>query len=513
MFQFHIGLMYQHKSKHYSTIWLKNKISEARHESEDELKKEFPNCNIKIKDINAEIGKKPQVTTIKDIVSCLVTELDLVIFEFSDNNPNVLIEFGIRLNSKKPFLIIKNKKAKTELPSNVRNELYITYSEQDGFFSSDLAQKIVAFARFSLPSSNHIHDKDCRQRKLTENISSGFEKTWPHHDKLFEISIDYEDTLNINKEFANDLRQLKLTEKFKYIGLEEALSWIRLCNDPEYRTYRDSLDLIRKEISKMLDEVYANGVSNIDFVCLGAGGGMKETVIVRRILERQKDLYFYLVDASIEMLCMSLIFFVNHLKGFEGRISGKGILCDIRTYLSSIPKLSFELRTGLYSLLGNSIGNYPETSLLKSTRHMMEYDDYILIDAQLLPEDQNEKMVKEKFVNSYDNPYFKEFAMTPLLKAGITKSDGVVKVEMVRHHPRLPDRAYTIQYYFKFTNEINTKYGVSFRKGDSIQLGYSIKYDLGVLKDIISKAGFKIINSYVSADKYYGVVLAQKSEQ
>jgi uncharacterized SAM-dependent methyltransferase len=507
MSTFTVGLMYQFESSYYTKTWLETHVQRACIESEKELSKLYPGCRIKIENLESKYGRSQSKTTVKDNVSELIRNLDLVIFEFSDNNPNVMIEFGIRISLNKPYLIIKNEDSPKPLPSNISNDYYTSYNKEHTYFSSTLAELIIKTA-----SANVSRKSDKPHNGLNKDvpiIHKSVSKTNKFVGKLLDIFVDFRATAEMKQEFDEDVRRRHIGEKFRYTGFDEALAWRNLCMDADYRPYWDSVELLQSRMSSILEGVYTPERKEIDFFCLGVGSGMKEKVVIKRILRNQSKLDFYLVDASIEMICFSLMFYSQQLNGYEENISWRGIMGDFTSNLPPIPKIH-KGRTGLYALLGNTIGNYPEYLLLDAINGMMEAGDYVMIDAQILP-NKDDKEIKKEIARSYDNPLLRKFVMTSLQRIkGFSEDCGEVDVIIEdKHHDFEHEHAYTVKYDWVFGK--NTKFGgYEYKKNQHIGLGFSVKYDLDLLCKIINDCGFIVKNRHIHKNKYYAIVLAQK---
>jgi uncharacterized SAM-dependent methyltransferase len=508
MESYSIGLMYQFESKWYSKTWLESNISDARRDAERVLSKKIPGIKLTTHAVTPGSGSRP---TLKETISEHLEKLDLVIFEFSDNNPNVMIEFGIRLRSQKPYLIIKSEDADTLLPSNVSNEFCVMYSTGNDFFSGQLAERIIKIAERA-----YVRVEQSLDGGETDHGPVSYKKKpWPFAEKLFEVFVDYEETKNLRKDFYDNVRRRYINEKFRYTGINEATAWNNLCSELQYRPYWDSVDLLQKRLPEVLTNVYSDKVTQVDFVCLGIGSGQKEKIILDAILDKQEDLNFYLVDASIEMLGLSLHYYVTHLKDYEGRISAIGLLADLTMGLSTKPKVFPEKRPSLFALLGNTIGNYSEQPLLRSIRGMMEKDDCIMIDAQLLPKDVPEDEIENEIRKSYDNTLFKRFVMAPLLRVGVSENSGRVDVNIPHSHPEgLHGRAFTARYDWVFSKDVSGQCGdseVNFYSESRVGLGFSVKYDIDFLCSLITNCGFKVLKTFLWHKNYYGLVLAQRT--
>jgi len=334
-------------------------------------------------------------------------------------------------------------------------------------------------------------------------------------EKLFEIFVDYKGITSLRSDFYKDVERGYIDERFRYTGMNEAVAWSNLCFDNLYRPYWDSVNLLKAKLPDLLSVVYNDGVSQIDFVCLGVGSGFKEKIILDNLLARQDELNFYLVDASIEMLGLSLSYYVSHLANYEDRINAVGVLCDLNSRLGPKPNIFPGSRPSLFALLGNTIGNYSEQSLIRSVEGMMEKGDFIMIDAQLLPKDVNDDEIEMEILRSYDNVYFKTFVMTPLLRVKVGEHDGKVEVNILHHHPEgLAGRMFTVRYDWIFSRDVEGRIDrdITFPKGSRIGLGFSVKYDIDALHDLISKSGLTVLKTCFTDNNYYGVVLAQRTE-
>jgi Histidine-specific methyltransferase, SAM-dependent len=88
-------------------------------------------------------------------------------------------------------------------------------------------------------------------------------------------------------ELTEGIRDGEIDQKFLYWEPSAANRWIDLCNNSEYEYHKISTDLISKRIKEIMSIIVANSnVTLFDFVNLGAGGGYKDYVILKNLVER-----------------------------------------------------------------------------------------------------------------------------------------------------------------------------------------------------------------------------------
>lgn len=171
------------------------------------------------------------------------------------------------------------------------------------------------------------------------------------------------------------------------IGTE---SWLKLCQDPLYKVYSDSVDMLTNNIDRILDALGPKFVeSSPDFISLGPGNGHKDRVILRGLVRRLIDgglapeLYYYPIDISPRMLTTA-VRTVSSDADLSGRLRIKVAESDFENIAAFRPIYDYRAAPNLFSFLGNTLGNVSdEINLLQRIKHAMQPNDFMLLEVRL----------------------------------------------------------------------------------------------------------------------------------
>ena len=311
----------------------------------------------------------------------------------------------------------------------------------------------------------------------------------------------------LKKEFLYGLQNRKIDEKFSYIGEQQANAWVALCNAPEYAYYRNSKQLLEHCIQDFL----ANHKGDVNVIVLGPGNALKEKIVVNHLRERHRVNLFF-VDISREMLTIAI-------KNTEDSDVLKEVFIADLTNFTDIKNISQYVKnhystTNFFTLLGNTLGNYPQAIMLKTLRNAMEPGDKVLIDCRVTLAGNAEEETSQiaKMIKEYNNPIFRELLLGSLSKAHIEATDGTIEVEFDSDEffPQID----MVKQYFRFNRDKTITYcgeDIYFAKGECILVGYSNKYTFESLKNknIVTSHGFRIIKHTTDATKKYYQLLCE----
>ena len=308
----------------------------------------------------------------------------------------------------------------------------------------------------------------------------------------------------LEKEYLVGLQQRKIDEKFHYIGERQADSWFNICNSPEYTYYENSKKLLEDEI----EDLVSDHKGDVNVIALGPGDALKEKVVVDHLLKKHQVCLFF-IDTSRDILNVA----INNLDNND--ILKEAFIADLKNFMD-ISDISHHTKkyyhaTNFFTLLGNTLGNYPQAMILTTIRSAMSPGDKILIDVRVTPpENDIEKQAKQiaETIQEYDNPNERERILASLSEAGIKETDGVVEVES-NSDKRFPQMRVVEQYFCFTRNRVVSYQGtdIYFAKGERILVGYSNKYTFESLKNLLTSHGLHIIkHAKDDTGKYYQVL-------
>jgi uncharacterized SAM-dependent methyltransferase len=316
----------------------------------------------------------------------------------------------------------------------------------------------------------------------------------------------YTTSRELEKEYLTGLQTRQIPTKFRFIGEEHAQAWFKICHSSDYTYYQNPFNFI-KDISKT---IASHIKSDVNLIGLGSCNGMKDVILLKEFLINHKSGLF-LVDQSKEII-----------DGTLGNITELNIPKEV--FISNITKpnltiISNYLREhyypiNFYTLLGNTLGNYPQAEIIKTFRDSMHPEDFFLVEAHVLSSTSinNEAQQIDEIIANYNNKAYNEQILLSLSRANIQKSDGIIEVEYTSSafFPKIT----VVEHYFKFKRNKAIRYlneDIYFAKGERVLVSYSNKYTLKSLSEIITDHGLKIVKTFEFRDKTidYATLLCQ----
>ena len=297
---------------------------------------------------------------------------------------------------------------------------------------------------------------------------------------------------HLEKEFLDGLQKRKIDEKFLYIGERQANSWINLCKSPEYDYYRVSKNLLQNHVENFVSD----HTGDVNVIALGPGDALKEKIVVNHLQEKHRVNLFF-VDTSKEILNIAI------KNTVDSDVLKEVFMADLMHFrhirhLSRYVKKHYSA-TNFFTLLGNTIGNYPPAMMLKTLRNAMTPGDKILIEVHAKSGGSIEEeatQIREIIKKHHNNPALQERILALLSEASIEEADGTIEVEF--NKDKFFPQMGVIEQYFCFNrNKTITYLGeeVYFVKGERILVGYSNKYTFQSLdyRNILTSHGLHII--------------------
>lgn len=174
-----------------------------------------------------------------------------------------------------------------------------------------------------------------------------------------------------------------LPMKYLYCTDDGCEFWLELVRQPEYRFYTHSLD----KLSACANDVVAtiqrvSGESELDLISLGSGNGEKDNRLLRELcgsLRDGKHIYYYPIDINSQMLVQSVRGALNGVR--RERLLIKAIVGDISRIQELSPVYEDRAAANIFSVLGNTIGNSDERTILRAINAAMLPGDFLLAEV------------------------------------------------------------------------------------------------------------------------------------
>jgi len=305
----------------------------------------------------------------------------------------------------------------------------------------------------------------------------------------------------LEEKLFQNLMDHRLPDSFLYLGSQGAKNWMILSRSAGFTIAEDLFGLIEENV-KEISELIPSGTN---VAGIGVGSGEKERILLKELLSKGRPVYFP-VDVSSSLLNKAL----ENVKDLPVRkIALVGFLEEL-----SILK-SFWRFPLLMTMLGNTFCNYEPEYLLNLINNNMHFSDYFLFDCHIFPENADcERTVKE-IEEIYRNPGNAFFNMSPLFVRGVSPEDCSFHLELVRVNSPV-GKVYRTRKYLSIKNLITVAAGenrISFKKGDKIRMGFTYKYKICQIVQLLKKFGFSILYFNKNDDKKNALFLVKKKKK
>jgi L-histidine Nalpha-methyltransferase len=293
--------------------------------------------------------------------------------------------------------------------------------------------------------------------------------------------------------FRQSLDQRVLPEMFFYWFPLSVRAWVGLCQDGKYRNYVRSDMLIQTHAKQMVAHVAGD---QIDVISLGAGQGTKDVHVLEALLSSRRRVTYRPVDSGqmlLEMACEQALGQGVAAHGLKADMTDPAHLSVLEPGPHDSPRLVM--------MVGNTLGAFDPFLMLRRLRPLVRKDDVLVIDGELGNDDATRA--------GYEHPSNRAFALAPLRSIGLTEADGTLMFHS--SHDVMPG-IHRLEKSFRLHDERTLHVGgeqLHFKAGDCIHMNHSGKFERGTLLSVLAKAGFVVIDEYLSEDRRFLMVAAR----
>ena len=228
-----------------------------------------------------------------------------------------------------------------------------------------------------------------------------------------------ESWLFFETKLAECLENRRLESRFAYRGAKVTQKYIELLDSTGYKVFSHTARLLDENIAFIIDETL-NNEKTTRLISLGVGDGTKDAVIISELLRKTRGLLeYWIIDISDDMIKAGVRGIQRKLSDEDyKRLDLKIYQCDFMD-LPDIADAMTKDKRNLFFLLGNTIGNFPEASLLSKINRVMKKDDLLLIDSQLKREGELTKEEENEFKQMYGSSKHRDYIAEILMQANI----------------------------------------------------------------------------------------------
>jgi len=303
--------------------------------------------------------------------------------------------------------------------------------------------------------------------------------------------------------FAHDvLKGLSAHPKYlssKYFYDDEGSRIFRqIMQMPEYYLTDCEMEIFKTQKEDIFASfTYDN--ENIDLIELGAGDGLKTTMLLKYFLSQKANVTYLPIDISEEAL--------RHLKAsMEAKLPKLKIKCMTGDYFQMMETINnHNHHKKILLFLGSNIGNFNEDEaceFLRKLRSVMQKEDLLFIGLDL-------KKEPDIILKAYNDSHGHTASFNLNLLRRINRELGANFIPEQFSHKELYDPQSGTAKSYLFSNEKQEVYlpefeqSVYFEKGESVFMEMSQKYDNGMINRLAEHTGFEPVRNFYDSRQYF----------
>jgi L-histidine Nalpha-methyltransferase len=316
----------------------------------------------------------------------------------------------------------------------------------------------------------------------------------------------------VRRDLLESLRTRRVNHKFHYDSVKQTQKWLALhqAYSPS-RTDADCAETYDRSFAAAAARIEAQSVHLIG---LGAGGGQKDTRLLKRLRDSGRETYYTPADVSTAMVLearQTALAVVPERDCFP-LVCDLGAAYDLAAALEELAKLQGQagrlphFRARLITFFG-MIPNFEPQVILPRLAALVRPSDYLLFSANLAPGPDYTAGV-QRIMPLYDNALTRDWLMTFLLDLGVEASDG--ELHFATEDDPAGSGLKRVAAYFRFARQREIRVDGErflFPAGDSIRLFFSWRHTPALVRELVSRHGLKVIEQWITKSGEEGVFL------
>jgi dimethylhistidine N-methyltransferase len=267
---------------------------------------------------------------------------------------------------------------------------------------------------------------------------------------------------------------------------------------PEYYLTRSELEIFTGQTEEIFDSFEADS-EEFDLIELGAGDGLKTSLLVKYFLSRNANLRYVPIDISSEALNFLTEKFNREFPSLKMKTEQGDYFKTLETFSQKSNKKKIIL------FLGSNIGNFSEAQALtffEELREVMNPNDLLFIGFDL---HKNPKTI----VNAYDDSQGVTSKFNLNLLKRINRELGAdFDIEEFSHyasyHPiERAARSFLISRKVQVVTIKALGKSIEFKKWEPIFMEVSQKYGIEMIGKLAKNSGFKVVKNFYDENKFY----------
>lgn len=250
-------------------------------------------------------------------------------------------------------------------------------------------------------------------------------------------------------------------------------------------------------------EMVAAAAPPLTLIELGAGSATKTTILIGALLQQQERAVYCPVDVSPSALEMA----IEHLNGSFPRLQVKPITAD---YSNGIPELSRLPGRKLVLYIGSSMGNFEPAEaagILRNLRKSLAPGDTLLLGLDMAKD-------PSILLAAYDDAARVTAAFNKNILSRINRElAGNFNLDDFSHLALWNEAESRTEMHLRSLKKQSVVIGelaltVPFAEDELLHTENSYKFELSMVRGILGRGGFELLESWFDARRWFGVHLA-----
>jgi hypothetical protein len=284
----------------------------------------------------------------------------------------------------------------------------------------------------------------------------------------------------IAEEFAESIAARDLPEKFFYWTPQSVKAWEAVAARSEecLRGTWESLAARAADLTKPFG-------ARVPVISFGAGDGLKDRVLLRALVAAGRDVKYFPVDASQQLL-------ETACAGAEDDdVEALGIKADISSPMHMVLAADVSEAPRLFLMVGNTLGGFDPMDQIRHVADCVKKGDILILDTNLHPG-----------VPVTPTDEQRRFVFAPLATAGVVADDGELEFSE-RPDDRL-DGMIMLTRRFVASRDLRLLVAgneISVERGERILLNFRYLFTVEAFRWLLTgHAGLRIVTEMPSAD-------------
>ncbi len=294
----------------------------------------------------------------------------------------------------------------------------------------------------------------------------------------------------IAEEFAESIEARDLPEKFFYWLPASVKAWREIAGI-SHESLKPTWDALAARAADMTKAI----PGRVPVISFGAGDGSKDRVILKALLEAGREVKYFPVDSSQNMLEMACA-------GAEDiDCEVLGIKADISSPMHLMLAADASEAPRLFLMVGNTLGGFDPMDQIRQVAECLHKGDILLVDAQLYEKE-----------TDYPSGAHEKWVFSPLSSVGVEPEDGEMKFA-----ESADDRwkgLYLLTRRFQTTRDLTIQAmgrEIQIARGERIVMNFRFRFTREGFQSLLTKhAGLKVLGEIPSADGRFVTAICVK---